>query len=104
MQPRVSVLFHGMPRSEAVEAATARWIERLGNICDRIQHCTVRIDRPHQHDHTSHFQIGLEIAIPGDEIVVSHHGAETDIYVALAEAFTTARRRLIDRLHIRRGA
>jgi ribosome-associated translation inhibitor RaiA len=97
------VLFHGTPRSEAFEVAAKNWVERLGNVFDRIQHCNVRIDRPHQHDHTSQFQIRLEIGIPGEEIVVSHHGADADPYVALAEAFTTARRRLIDHVQIRRG-
>ncbi len=97
------MLFHGMPRSEAVEVAIARWVERLGNVFDRIQHCNVRIDRPHQHERTSRFQIRIELGIPGEEIVVSHHGADADVYVALSEAFTSARRRLIDRAQIRRG-
>jgi len=92
-----------MQRSEAFEAAIARWVERLGHVFDRIQHCNVRIDRPHQHEHTSRFQIRLEIGIPGDEIVVSHQGTDADAYVALAEAFTSARRRLIERVQIRRG-
>lgn len=92
-----------MPRSEAVEAAVAQRVERLGHVFDRIQHCNVWIDRPHQHDHTSHFQIRLVIGIPGEDIAVSHRGADADVYVALAATFTKARRRLLERVQIRRG-
>ena len=103
MPPRTNVLFHGMPRSEAVETAIERWVERLGHVYDRIQHCNVWIDRPHQHGHASRFQIRLAIGVPGEELAVTHHGAEADVYVALADAFTTARRQLQDHVQIRRG-
>ena len=103
MKPRISVLFHGMPRSEAVELAIARSVERLDHTYGRIQHCSVRVDRPHLHDHTSHFQVRLAIEIPGQELAISHNATDRDVYVAVSYAFTAARRRLRDRVQIRRG-
>ncbi|MEO6776922.1 MAG: HPF/RaiA family ribosome-associated protein [Kofleriaceae bacterium] len=104
MNPTISVLFHGMDRSEAVEAEVARWVARLDHIYDRIQSCRVTIDRPHQHHHDARFQVRIELGLPGEDITVSQHGAHADAYVALSDAFTTARRQLHDRIQIQRGA
>jgi ribosome-associated translation inhibitor RaiA len=99
MSPTLEVSFHGMAPSAGVETAAAQWLSRLTRAFDRIEHCRVSIDPPHQHRrHGPAFKVSVMLHVPGHEIVASRepgriegHG---DVYLALADAFTAARRRL----------
>jgi ribosome-associated translation inhibitor RaiA len=103
MQASLEITFRGMAPSPAVEATVATWVERLEHIHDRIQHCHVWIDLPHRHRrHGTPFQVKIALAVPGAQAVVTHD-EETDVYLALANAFLAARRQLQDHAQIRRG-
>jgi len=85
-----------------MEEAAAAWLERLAHISDRIQHCHVWIDLPHQHRHRGGlFQVKINLVIPGAVLAVVQDG--DDVHVVLASAFLAARRQLQDHLQIRRG-
>ena len=102
MQVPLVITFRGMAPSAFVDAAVSSWLERLTHICDRIQSCHVWIDLPHRHRRGLPFQVKLALAVPGtDGIVVQAEG--TDVYVAIADAFLAARRRLQDVARMRRG-
>jgi ribosome-associated translation inhibitor RaiA len=103
MQVPVSITFHGMTRSEAAEAAIGRCVENLVRVHDRIQHCHVWIDRPHQRSSHVPFQIRIMLTLPGGEIAVSHDPGDADVYVALGDAFEIARRQLRDYVKVQRG-
>jgi ribosome-associated translation inhibitor RaiA len=103
MQAPVDITFRGMAPSPAIEAAVATWAARLDHIYDRVQHCHVWIDLPHRHRRRgAQFQVKISVAIPDAEAVVSHH-EDTDVYLALGDAFVAARRQLQDHVQIRRG-
>jgi ribosomal subunit interface protein len=103
MQAPNEITFRGMEPSPSVEAAVATYVERLGHVCDRIQHCHVWIDQPHHHRRRgAEFQVKITLAIPGAEIAVTHE-EHSDVYLALADAFTAVRRQLQDHVRIRRG-
>jgi ribosome-associated translation inhibitor RaiA len=102
MQVTLETTFHGMAPSAFVEAAVATWLERLDHMFERIQHCRVRIDLPHRHRRGLPFQVTLTLAIPGSDSVVVH-GERADVYLAIADAFLAARRRLQHLAQIRRG-
>lgn len=97
------ITFHGIEHSDAVEAAAQRWVARLEHMYDRIIKCTVTISQPHKrHRHGSEFNVGVVLEVPGGEIAATHTRHE-DIYVAVADAFRAARRRLADDRDVRRG-
>jgi ribosome-associated translation inhibitor RaiA len=103
MQASLEITFRGMPPSPAASEAVAEWVKRLEHIHDRIQHCHVWIDQPHRHRRRgSPFQVKIALAVPGAEPVVTHH-EDSDVYLALADAFLAARRQLHELARIRRG-
>jgi ribosome-associated translation inhibitor RaiA len=102
MQAPLDLTFLGMAPSPSVEAAVSTWMDRLGHIHDRIQHCHVWIDVPHHHRRRgAEFQVRIAIAIPGADVVT--HSEGDDVYLALSDAFLAARRQLQDHARIRRG-
>lgn len=108
MSPPVHITFRGMSRSSAVEAAIEGWVQHLERAYDRIDRCDVWIELPHRHQRRGGmFAVRLVISVPGTEIVVSHdpgrRAAHDDLYLALADAFLAARRRLHDHARVRRG-
>jgi ribosomal subunit interface protein len=103
MKIPTEITFHGIDHSDAVEAAVERWITRLEQLHDRITKCTVTIGQPHKrHRHGSEFNVGVVLDVPGFEIATTHASHE-DIYVAVADAFRTARRQLHEHKALQRG-
>jgi ribosome-associated translation inhibitor RaiA len=101
MKTPLEITFLGMSPSPTVETAIERWLERMENVYDRIQHCHVWIEIPHHHQQRGgEFEVRLVVAIPGRDLVVSHQ--HEDVYLAVADAFTAARRQLLDQARIRR--
>jgi ribosome-associated translation inhibitor RaiA len=97
------ITFHELDVSPAVEAAIARSVDRLEHVFERIESCVVRVNQPHRSQrHGRAFQITITLAVPGRDVAISHVGHE-DIYVAIADAFRAARRRLLEQVEIRRG-
>jgi ribosome-associated translation inhibitor RaiA len=102
MQASLDLKFRGMAPSPSVEAAVSTWMERLGHIHDRIEHCHIWIDVPHHHRRRgADFQVKVALTIPGADVVTHDHG--DDVYLVLAHAFLAARRQLQDHARIRRG-
>ncbi len=103
MQIPTEVTFHGVDRSEAVEASVQRWVARLEAMYDRITKCGAVISMPHKRQrHGYEFSVSVVLEVPRGEIVVTHIRHE-DIYVAIADAFRAARRQLHDHIDIQRG-
>lgn len=95
------IVFEDMTPSEAVEAAAAKEIEKLEKYFDGIVRARVVISEPHRHHRQgSLFSVRVTLAVPGDELVISHehpkHAAHQDVYVALHDAFNAMRRKLED--------
>lgn len=103
MQTPISVTFHGLPRSEAAEAAIERSLTRLEHLQPHLVHAHAWVDRVHHHGRDQRFRVRLAIGLPGTEITVSHESGHSDIYVAITEAFAAAHRQLQDHLRIQRG-
>lgn len=49
MQVPLEITYHGMDRSEAVEAEIQKHVDALERICDRITSCHVTLELPHRH-------------------------------------------------------
>jgi len=102
MQVPFEITFRGMEPSTFVEVAVGAWLERVVHVHDRIQHCHAWIDLPHRHRRGLPFQVKLMLAVPGTDGVVVQ-AESTDVYLAIADAFLAARRRLQDVAQMRRG-
>jgi cold shock CspA family protein len=122
------VTFRGLAHSDALESDILERVAKLEQVHSGIVRCRVLVELPHRHRRDGrHFHVRIELTAPGgDPIVVSHepslhgglkHGDEdghrkkTEIenvhryaFVAIREAFDTARRRLEDFARERRGA
>ena len=95
------IVFEDMAPSDAVETAAANELEKLEKYFDGIVRARVVISEPHRHHHQgSLFAVRITLAVPGEELVISHehpkHAAHQDVYVAMHEAFNAMRRKLED--------
>jgi hypothetical protein len=92
-----------MEPSAAVETRVRELTDHLGTFSDRIQSCRVVVDSPHRHHHQGKvFAVKLQVALPGDDVVVDMERPERegheDVYVVLRDAFDAARRQLQQRM------
>lgn len=93
---QIMTTFRDMDPSPALQAAAERWCARLEQVFDRIVSCHIAVEQPHRHQHRrAPFEVHVVLQVPGSQIAVSHQASE-DAYVALADAFRAARRRLLD--------
>jgi ribosome-associated translation inhibitor RaiA len=99
----VQITFRHMEPSAAVETRVRELTDHLGTFSDRIQSCRVVVDSPHRHHHQGKvFAVKLQVALPGDDVVVDMERPERegheDVYVVLRDAFDAARRQLQQRM------
>lgn len=108
MQEPLIVRFRQMDPSPAVEAGIREKVAELERFHPRITRCRVVVEKlQHRHRQGDLFQVRVDLAVPGSEIVVGCTGpkdhAHEDVYVALRDAFRAAARRLEDEARLRRG-
>lgn len=101
MSVQLQITVREMPHSEALEAEIRRKAAGLERVHPRIIAIRATVEAPHHHKRNGNpFSVKLDIRVPGGEIVVNREHAD-DAYVAMREAFQTARRQLIE--HAGRG-
>jgi ribosome-associated translation inhibitor RaiA len=99
---QITMTFRDMRPSPALQAAAERWVARLEQVFDRIAGCHVSIEKPHRHHlHGSLVLVNILLLVPGTHIAVSNQPNE-DAYVALADAFRAARRKLLEYVDLHR--
>jgi ribosomal subunit interface protein len=102
MELPLQLTFHGLPHSDAMADVIRRKADKLDTFFDRIVSCRVAVESPHRHKHEGHpYRIGIEVGVPGSEIVVST--TDPDAYAAVDAAFDDVARRLSDHARLRRG-
>jgi ribosome-associated translation inhibitor RaiA len=125
MQTPVQISYRNMEPSEAVTARIGEEAAKLHTFYDRITSCRVIVEAPHRHHKWGElFHVRIELGVPGKELVVSHeptpradlshqdetairkhvelHPEHRDVYVAVRDAFGSARRQLQDYVKRRR--
>lgn len=103
MQLPLQITFKDMEPSMAVDARIREKARKLEHYHDHITSCRVVVEMLGQHHHQGNlFNIRIDITVPGGEIVVNRNRgmnhAYEDVYVAVRDAFSAARRQLEDRL------
>jgi cold shock CspA family protein/ribosome-associated translation inhibitor RaiA len=119
MKLPVEIVFEHVRRSDGIEAEVRERTAWLDQFYDSIMRCRVVVAIPHRHhDRGNHYQVRIDLTVPGEEIVVNHEatlrgslqdldepritkGTETEtvhkhLRVTIREAFDIARRRLQD--------
>jgi ribosome-associated translation inhibitor RaiA/cold shock CspA family protein len=108
MQVPLKITFKNMKHSDAIAMRIknrAEWLERYsGNIIS----CRVVVEAPHKHHLKGNlFDVRINLRAPGAEIIVQRNpklaAAHRDVYVAIRDAFDSARRELQDYTRRRRG-
>jgi ribosome-associated translation inhibitor RaiA len=97
------ITFHELPPSDAVELSIQRWVARIEPLHPRIRSCHVFVERAHRrHRNGDDYQVHVHLDIPGAGIAATriHH---QDIYVAVADAFRSVRRQLLEQNQQRSG-
>ncbi len=103
MQSPLEITFHGVERSESVEARIQEKFKRIETRFERITHARVVIEAPQRRTPLpKFFHVRIDIGIPGHKPIVVNHepdadNAHTDVMLALRDAFGVAQR-LVDEL------
>jgi len=106
MQVPLQITFRHMDAAPALEARppTGSGPEEF---YDRITNCHVTAECQHHHHRQGNlFEVGIDLVIPGREIIVGRNGgnnhAHEDARVAVRDAFDGLRRRVEDSVRIMR--
>ena len=95
MQIPLQIAMQGLARSEALEARIRDSAAKLEQFHPRITSCRVVVDEVDRHRHQGRqFRVKVEVRAPGHEQAVSTLHHHEDVYVALRDAFDSARRQL----------
>ena len=103
MQVPLQITVRDFPQSEALEARIREKAAKLEEFHPRITSCRVTVEEMRKHHQQGrHFQVSLDMRVPGREIVANraHH---EDVYVALRDAFDSAKRQLEEIARVKRG-
>lgn len=108
MQTPVQITFRHMETSAAVETRIRELVDRLEHHYDRITSCHVVVETPAAHRNKgAPFIVKIDLVVPGAELHVNSDRAEheehANVYVALRDAFDTAKRILQDHAREQRG-
>jgi ribosomal subunit interface protein len=96
MQIPLQITIRDMETSEALETHIREKAQKLDEFFTNIMSCRVVVEMPHKHHHQGkHFNVRIDIGVPGNEIVVNRDHSE-DVYIALRDAFNAAKRQLED--------
>lgn len=104
MEVPLQITMRNVPHSDALEARIRESAAKLELFHPRITSCRVTIDQPERHHHQGRqFGVRIDVRAPGHEEVVSTLKHHEDVYVALRDAFDSARRQLEDVVREARG-
>jgi len=108
MELPLEITFRGMDASDAIRASIERRAAQLDRFFAGIQRCRVVVEAPHRHQRKGRiYRVRVELAVPGEDLFVaresSQHAPHEDVYLAIHDAFSEARRQLQDYARRRRG-
>ena len=93
MQVPLQITFRNIERSDTLESRIRADATKLERFHPRITRCRVTIEETQRH-HTQgrQFTVCIEVRVPGRDL--SANKDDEDVYVAVRDAFTAARRQL----------
>src|SRR4051812_11302025 len=101
IEPQIT--YRGMEHSPAFDTRIRELAGKLEEFNPKITSCHVIVDERDRHKRKGkHFQVRVDVHVPGSEIVASLKESE-DPYIAATEAFHVLMRQLDEALDKRRG-
>lgn len=96
MTTPLEISFHGIDKSDAVEARINEKFARLHGHFDRFTHARVVISSPNRTESRAKmFNVTIDLGMPGQQpIVIDNEADNADVFIALRDAFNAAQRRL----------
>lgn len=96
MDKPIQVTFHNLQHSDAVEQDVRARVAKLESMSERMTACRVVIASPNRNQGGAKgFDVKIEMSFPGNTLVVDKEPA-SELQVAIAAAFDTAKRRIKD--------
>lgn len=103
MQIPLQITMRDMDRSDALDTAIQEHAAKLEQFHSRITRCKVTVEQMHKHHQQGkHFAVKIDLRVPGREIVATHDHDE-DVYIAVRDAFDSAKRQLEETARELRG-
>ncbi len=103
MQIPLQITIRDMDRSDALDTAIHEHASKLEQFHSRITRCRVTVEQMRKHHQQGrHFAVKVDLRVPGKEIVATRDHDE-DVYVALRDAFDSAKRQLEETARELRG-
>lgn len=100
MMTPVEISFHGIEKSEAVEADIRKRMKRIEAHFERLTHARVVVESPQRKgSRPRFFEVRIELGIPGKAPIVITQSNDperthTDVTTAVRDAFSVAMRRV----------
>ncbi len=103
MQVPLQISVRGVPHSPVLDARIRDKVAKLEEFHPRITSCHVAVEESGKHHHQGRqFTVRVELRVPGREIAVTRDHHE-DVFVALRDAFDSAKRQLEEVVREKRG-
>nr|BFD63632.1 ribosome-associated translation inhibitor RaiA [Bdellovibrio sp. HM001] len=104
----LKIQFVGFPESVAVTSAIQDHADTLEETCPQLLSCHVVVERPPRKQHQGGiYHIKIRMTVPGNILVVDRerglNHAHEDVYVAIRDAFLSARRRVDEYMRMMGG-
>ena len=107
MNGKTQIVWRGLTASAALETRIRDEVAALDDTGAQIVSARVVVEAPTRHRKGGHFVVKVELTVPGKVLTVTRdpkeHANAEDAWAALAEAFTTIRRQLVEYAQVRRG-
>ncbi len=108
MKLPLQITYRNMEKSEAIDDNVRKWVAKLENVSPDLISCRVVVEAPEPHKRKGdHFHTRIDLALPGQEIVVNReppqHQSYADAYVSIRDAFENAKRQLSEYVRRHQG-
>lgn len=108
MQTPLQVTFRNVRSSATVKSKIIEYVEKLNRLSNRITSCRVVVDLPHRHQKKGKiYHVQIDLTVPQGELVINRNPSQsqshTNLYVALHDAFETAKRQLRNHIDMQRN-
>jgi ribosomal subunit interface protein len=105
----IQITFRDIEPIESVRAYVEERVAKLHTFHPDILSCRVALEDPHRHHlHGGHYRVRLDVAVPGEEVVVGRDAPDKrsheDLYAAIDDAVEHMKRALKERLRRQRNA
>ena len=104
MQIPLQITVRDMASSDALQARIREKVAGLEHFHPRITSCRVTVTESRKHHQQGRrFEVSIDVRVPGHVEIVANRQHDEDVYVALRDAFDSAKRQIEDAIGEKRG-